>query len=45
MDNCTIDINGRITDSLIASHSNISSSDGKIHGKRFILGERTSIEL
>ena len=45
MDNCTININDRITDSLIAPHSNISFSDGKLHGKRFILGERTSIEL
>jgi glucose-1-phosphate thymidylyltransferase len=45
MDDCTIDIRERITDSLIAPHSKITSRDTAIHGKRFILGEGTSIEL
>jgi glucose-1-phosphate thymidylyltransferase len=45
MDDCTVDINDRVTDSLIASHSRITSSKAIVHGKRFILGEGTSIEL
>jgi glucose-1-phosphate thymidylyltransferase len=45
MDNCTININDRIIDSIIAPHSKITSSTNTPHGKRFILGERTSIEL
>jgi len=45
MDNCAIDVNDRITDSLIASNSKIVSVKGTVHGKRFILGEGTSIEL
>lgn len=45
MDNCTINIRDRIIDSLIAPHSTITSSDTIPHGKRFILGERTYIEL
>lgn len=45
MDNCTIDINDRITDSLIASYSKIVSNNNTPHGRRFILGERTYIEL
>jgi len=45
MDNCTINVNERIVDSIIAPHSQITSSDTAPHGKRFILGERTHIEL
>ena len=45
MDDCTINISERITDSLIAPHSKITSNKAAIHGKRFILGEGTSIEL
>lgn len=46
MDNCLIDVNERIIDSLIAPHSKIISNDGnKPCGKRFILGERSHVEL
>jgi len=46
MDDCLIDVNERITDSLIAPHSKIISSDSnKPHGRRFILGERSHVEL
>jgi len=45
MDNCTININERITDSLIASHSKIISNNNTPHGKKFIIGERTCIKL
>ena len=45
MDNCTIDIKERITDSLIAAHSKITSNNNTPHGKKFIIGERTQIEL
>ncbi len=45
MDNCTINIKDRITDSIIAPHSKIISSNTMPHGKKFILGERTYIEL
>jgi len=45
MDNCTININERITDSIIAPHSEITTSKNTPRGKRFILGERTYIEL
>lgn len=45
MDYCTIDANERITDSIIAPHSEIVSKRVTPHGKRFILGERTYIEL
>lgn len=45
MDNCTINVNERITDSIIASHSEVISNKTTTHGKRFILGERTYIEL
>jgi glucose-1-phosphate thymidylyltransferase len=45
MDNCTINIEERITDSIIAPHSEITSNKAAPHGKRFILGERTYIEL
>ena len=45
MDHCIINIKDRITDSIIASHSKITSSKNTPHGKRFIIGERTYIEL
>jgi glucose-1-phosphate thymidylyltransferase len=45
MDNCTIDIKERITDSIIGPYSEITTGKSKPHGKKFILGERTSIEL
>lgn len=45
MDNCTIDVKDRIVDSIIASHSEITSNNNTPHGKRFIIGERTRIEL
>ncbi len=46
MDNCLIDANERITDSLIAPHSKIISKDkNKPSGRRFILGERSHLEL
>jgi glucose-1-phosphate thymidylyltransferase len=45
MDNCTININDRITDSLIAPYSKITSNNNTPHGKKFIIGERTYIEL
>jgi glucose-1-phosphate thymidylyltransferase len=45
MNNCTINVNERITDSLISPHSEITSNENAPHGKKFILGERTYIEL
>ncbi len=45
MNNCIIDIKDRITDSIIAPYSKIISSKNTPHGKRFIIGERTHIEL
>ena len=45
MDNCLIDANERITDSLIAPHSKIISSNTKPRARRFILGERSHLEL
>lgn len=45
MDNCLIDIKERITDSLIAAHSKITLNNVTPHGKKFIIGERTCIEL
>jgi glucose-1-phosphate thymidylyltransferase len=45
MDNCRIDIEERITDSIIGPHSELTTSRSKTHGKKFILGERTCIEL
>ena len=45
MDSCTINVKERIVDSIIAPHSQITSSKGTPKGKRFILGERTYIEL
>jgi glucose-1-phosphate thymidylyltransferase len=45
MDDCTVDVKERILDSIIAPHSTIVSSKATPHGKKFILGERTHIEL
>ena len=45
MDDCTIDMKERITDSIIGPHSEITTYKSKPHGKKFILGERTCIEL
>jgi len=45
MDNCTIDIKDRIVDSIIAAHSEILSTNNTPHGKKFIIGERTQIQL
>jgi glucose-1-phosphate thymidylyltransferase len=45
MDNCTIDVEERITESIIGPHSEITTNKTKPHGKKFILGERTCIEL
>lgn len=46
MDDCLIDADERIIDSLIAPHSKIvSSKNNKPSGRRFILGERSHVEL
>jgi glucose-1-phosphate thymidylyltransferase len=45
MDNCTIDIRERITDSIIGPYSEVTTGKSKPQGKKFIVGERTSIEL
>jgi len=46
MDNCMIDVDERIVDSIIASHSQITSNERNTpKGKRFILGERSQVEL
>ena len=46
MDNCTINVNERITDSLIASGSTITlKGQARPAGKKFIVGERTYIEM
>jgi hypothetical protein len=45
MNNCTIDVKERITDSIIASYSQITTFKNIPHGKKFIIGERTQIEL
>jgi len=45
MDNCYIEANERITDSLIAPHSIIISNNNKPRARRFILGERSHVEL
>lgn len=46
MDNCTIKANERITDSLIAPGSTITlKGDARPAGNRFIVGERTYIEM
>lgn len=45
MDHCTINVKDRIVDSIIAAHSEILSNNNTPHGKRFIIGERTRIQL
>lgn len=46
MDHCFIDVKERIIDSLIAPHSKINSTqENKPSGRRFILGERSYVEL
>lgn len=45
MDNCTIDVEERITDSIIGPYSELTTNKSKPHGKKFIVGERTCIEL
>lgn len=46
MNNCLIDADERITDSLIAPYSKvICSGDNKPTGRRLILGERSHVEL
>lgn len=45
MDNCTVNVKERILDSIIAPYSQIISNKATPHGKKFILGERTYIEL
>ena len=46
MDNCYVDINGKITDSLIGPHSVIATNlKEKPKGYRFILGERSKITI
>jgi glucose-1-phosphate thymidylyltransferase len=45
MDNCTIEMKDRMTDSIIGPYSELTTSKFRPHGKKFILGERTCIEL
>jgi len=45
MDHCLIDADERITDSLIAPYSKIISDNNKPRARRFILGERSHVEL
>ena len=46
MDNCYIDIDGKITDSLIGSYSVITSNqEEKPEGYRFVIGERSKITM
>jgi glucose-1-phosphate thymidylyltransferase len=45
MDHCLIDVGDRIVDSLIAPYSKIISNENKPMGKRFILGERSHVEV
>lgn len=46
MDNCRIDMNGKITDSLIGPYSVIDTNQGeKPKGYRFVLGERSKITI
>jgi len=45
MDHCLIDVEDRIVDSLIAPYSRIVSDGNKPRGKRFILGERSYVEV
>jgi len=46
MDHCLIDINEKITDSLIGPHSTITSSENaKPKGRRFVIGERSYLTI
>ena len=46
MNNCIIDLDDRIIDSLIAPHTKIiSNKENKPSGKKFILGERSNVEF
>ena len=46
MDNCIIDVNERIVDSLIGPYTKVCSNDeNKPKGRRFILGERSYLQL
>ncbi|MCS4541819.1 MAG: hypothetical protein HY929_05815 [Euryarchaeota archaeon] len=46
MNNCHININNKITGSLIESYSTITSSENtKPKGRRFIIGERSNIMI
>ena len=46
MDNCIIDANERMIDSLISPYSSIRSNDKSLpRGRRFILGERSQVGL
>ncbi len=45
MDNCHIDVDDRITDSLIGPHSTIISNNNKPRARRFLIGERSQITL
>jgi hypothetical protein len=45
MDYCLIDVEDRIVSSIIAPHSEIILNQNKPRGKRFILGERSHVEM
>jgi len=45
MDHCHIDVNEKITDSLIGPYSIITSNENRPKGRRFIIGERSDITL
>jgi len=46
MDYCTINVDEKITDSLIGPHSTIATNKrGKPKGYRFVMGERSKITL
>jgi len=45
MDHCLIDVNERITDSLIGPYSKITSGKGRPRGYRFIVGERSEMKV
>ena len=45
MDHCLIDVNERITDSLIGPYSKITSGKDRPRGYRFIIGERSQMIL
>jgi glucose-1-phosphate thymidylyltransferase len=45
MDSCHIDIDDRITDSLIGPNSTITSTKNKPKARRFLIGEQSQITL